>query len=320
MWILTGPNTLHNVFPQSPSSFVPPPPPPVPDAHRCMYVLHVSEQRVCRVCPARTVPLAHCVRPCTQQQCLWPSQGAAPATPWMRSRLATTSLAMHRAHTAWASATSTARWAVRRTPHPPSITMCVHGLPVRSRPPDHEPECRTSRCSRATVTHALRSPRGTSSAPWVCSSSPTPRHTSGQRRPPRRGSQRLGTPLDTFMKSESACRRAYPSASSPDQCERGRCPQPSCTRHVQPGPIGAHLAIPRISPTSTPLTQAHVSPLCAPRVLAPSLAPSTAVPCVQLPLSASRCAHPSLMPHPHAQVAWRPLFARHAPAHGAEGT
>ena len=198
--------------------------------------------------------------------------------------------------------------------------MCVRGLPVRHRPPDHEPERRTSWRSRATMMHALCSPCGTSSAPRACSSSPIPRHTSGQRRPPGWGSQRLCMPLDTFMKLESARRRAYPSASIPDQCEMGRCPQPSCTRHAQPGPIGAHLAIPRVSPTSTPLTWAHVSPLCTPCILAPSLAPSTVMPCTQPPLSASQCAHPSLMPHPHAQVAWRPLFACHAPTHGTEGT
>ena len=46
------------------------------------------------------------------------------------------------------------------------------------------------------------------------------------------------------------------------------------------------MAVPCISPTSTPLTWARVPPLCAPHVSAPSLAPSAAVPRVPPPLSA----------------------------------
>ena len=61
---------------------------------------------------------------------------------------------------------------------------------------------------------------------------------------------------------------------------RHPCPWPSCTHHAQPGPLGVHIAVARISPASTPLTWAHAPPLCAPRVSAPSLAPSVAVPCV----------------------------------------
>ena len=63
------------------------------------------------------------------------------------------------------------------------------------------------------------------------------------------------------------------------------CPWPSCTRHVQPGPLGVHIAVARISPASTPLTRAHAPPLCTPRVSAPSLAPSVAVPRVSAPIA-----------------------------------
>ena len=74
---------------------------------------------------------------------------------------------------------------------------------------------------------------------------------------------------------------------------RRPCPWPSCTRHAQPGPLGVHIAVARVSPTSTPLTRAHAPPLCAPRVSAPSLAPSTAMPHVSAPIA---CALASLAP------------------------
>ena len=63
------------------------------------------------------------------------------------------------------------------------------------------------------------------------------------------------------------------------------CPWPSCMHHAQPGPLGVHIAITRVLPASTPLTRAHTPPLCAPRVLAPSLAPSVAVPRVSAPIT-----------------------------------
>ena len=63
------------------------------------------------------------------------------------------------------------------------------------------------------------------------------------------------------------------------------CPWPLCTHHTQPGPLRVHIAIARISPASTPLTRAHAPPLCTPRVSAPSLAPSTAMPRVSAPIA-----------------------------------
>ena len=65
---------------------------------------------------------------------------------------------------------------------------------------------------------------------------------------------------------------------------RRPCPWPSCTRHAQPGPLGAHIAIAHVSPASTPLTQAHAPPLCTPHVSAASLAPSAAVPHISAPV------------------------------------
>ena len=76
-------------------------------------------------------------------------------------------------------------------------------------------------------------------------------------------------------------RPMHAAASTPRPQTTGhhrRCPQPSCMHHMQPGPLGAHIAVTCISPTSTPLTQAHAPPLCAPCVLALSLAPSVSWP------------------------------------------
>ena len=94
------------------------------------------------------------------------------------------------------------------------------------------------------------------------------------------------------------------------------CPWPLCTRHTQPRPLGAHIAVARVSPTSTPLTRAHAPPLCTPRVLAPSLAPSAAVPRVLAPIAcalASR-APSAAVPHVSAPVvcalaSWAPSAA-----------
>ena len=94
------------------------------------------------------------------------------------------------------------------------------------------------------------------------------------------------------------------------------CPWSSCTRHAQPGPLGAHIAVACVSPASTPLTRAHAPPLCTPRVSAPSLAPSAAVPHVLAPIActlASR-APSAAVPHVSAPVAcalasWAPSAA-----------
>ena len=44
------------------------------------------------------------------------------------------------------------------------------------------------------------------------------------------------------------------------------CLWPSCMRHAQPGPLGAHIAIAHVSPTSTPLTRhPSVPPMSRPR-------------------------------------------------------
>ena len=94
------------------------------------------------------------------------------------------------------------------------------------------------------------------------------------------------------------------------------CPWPSCTCHMQPGPLGAHIAVTRVSPASTPLTQAHAPPLCAPRVLAPSLAPSAAVPRISAPIVCTLAsqAPSAAVPHVSAPVAcaltsWAPSVA-----------
>ena len=82
------------------------------------------------------------------------------------------------------------------------------------------------------------------------------------------------------------------------------CPRPLSMHHTQPGPLRAHIAVAHVLPASTPLTCAHMPPLCAPHVLAPPLAPSAAVPHVLAPIAcalASR-APSAAVPHVSAPV------------------
>ena len=107
---------------------------------------------------------------------------------------------------------------------------------------------------------------------------------------------------------------------------RRPCLWPSCTRHAQPGPLRAHIAITRISPVSTPLTRAHAPPLCTPHVLAPivcalaSWAPSAAVPHVSAPVAcalaswapsvAMRCDHVTMFTSRSCATGWHTRIGR----------
>ena len=102
----------------------------------------------------------------------------------------------------------------------------------------------------------------------------------------------------------------------PQTMDHGPCLQLSCMHHTQPGPLGVHIAVACVLPMSTPLTQAHAPPLCAPHVSALSLAPSTAMPHVLAPIMCALISQaPSMaMPHVSAPVvcalaSWAPSAA-----------
>ena len=97
------------------------------------------------------------------------------------------------------------------------------------------------------------------------------------------------------------------------------CPWLSCTRHAQPGPLRVHIAIAHISPTSTQLTRAHAPPLCAPRVSAPSLTPSAAVPHVSAPIACALASRAPSVAVPHVSAPVTCALAFWAPSTAMRG-